>query len=182
MLPFFGSVFPMEPEDTLWHSQVLPPHADQTLTVLSAQPALKQFYLAGGTALALHWGHRTSVDLDFFANDPVDENLLLSNLQHVPGITVIETRPETLHLHVSNTKVSFLGYHYPVLFPFRTYNGIPVADPRDIAAMKLTAVASRGTKRDFVDLYVLSEEYGLNELLTIFTRKFTQADYNLIYR
>ena len=171
----------MEPEDIVWHPEVLPPDADQTLTLLSAQPALKEFYLAGGTGLALQFGHRTSVDLDFFSSDRFSEDTLLSNLQQIPRITVIEKAPETVHLHIGTTKVSLLGYHYPALFPFRIYSGVPVADPRDIAAMKLNAIASRGTKRDFVDLYVLSEKYGLDELLVMFKQKFTQADYNLFH-
>ena len=168
----------MEAENVIWHPEVLPPDAHQTLTLLSAQPTLKSFYLAGGTALALRWGHRTSVDLDFFSSDVVNEEGLLSSLQQISGIKVISRSPETLHLHIGATKVSFIGYHYPVLFPMQQYHGVSVADPRDIAAMKLSAIASRGTKRDFVDLYVLSEKYGLDELLRIFQQKFAQTEYN----
>jgi hypothetical protein len=167
----------MPSEDILWHPEVLLADAQQTLATLSRHPVLQPFYLAG-TALALQCGHRTSADLDFFSNDTLDEDSLLAALKALSGITVVSKSPETLHLHIGSTKVSFLGYHYPALFPFFTYEGVRVADPRDIAAMKLSAVASRGTKRDFVDLYVLSQRYNLKELIRLFDQKFAQTAFN----
>ncbi len=65
-----------------------------------------------------------------------------------------------------------------MLYQFRIYEGIAVADPRDIAAMKLSAVASRGTKRDFVDLFVLCQQFGLDEILRLFERKFARIAFN----
>src|SRR5712691_7574692 len=161
----------------VWHPEVLLQDAQQTLATLSTQPAVQPFYLAGGTALALQWGHRQSVDLDFFSEEIVNEDQLLAALQNIEGITVVSKSPETLHLHIGSTKVSFLGYHYPMLFPLSIYKGIKVADPRDIAAMKVSAIASRGTKRDFVDLYLLSQKYGLDEVIRLFERKFSQATF-----
>jgi hypothetical protein len=69
----------MEPE-IVWHPEVLPADAHKTLVELSALPVMKQFYLAGGTALALQWGHRISVDLDFFTPEPFDANVVLGLL------------------------------------------------------------------------------------------------------
>ena len=171
----------MPSENIVWHPEVLPADAQETLGTLSPHPALQPFYLAGGTALALQWGHRTSADLDFFSNDTVSEDALLAALQGLRVITVVSKSPETLHLHIGSTKVSFLGYHYPALFPFLAYGGIRVADSRDIAAMKLSAVASRGTKRDFVDLYVLSQQYSLKELIRLFDEKFAQTAFNDVH-
>ena len=167
--------------EVVWHPEVLSPEVRATIEQLSVQRALDRFYLAGGTALALQWGHRTSVDLAFFMSDTMNEDLLLGSLQELPEITVISKAPETLHLHVGATKVSFLAYHYPVLFPLNKYLDVSVADPRDIGAMKLSAIAARGTKRDFVDLYVLSERYGLVELVNVFEQKFVQAGYNRVH-
>ena len=167
--------------DIAWHPEVLSADAQKSLESLSRQPALQPFYLAGGTGLALQQGHRTSVDLDFFCSGAFSEDTLLSTLQSAAGIRVISKAFETLHLHVGMTKVSFLGYHYPLLFPLSAYSGIKVADPRDIAAMKLTAIASRGTKRDFVDLYVLCQRYRLKELIGLFEQKFGQTEYNPVH-
>lgn len=73
---------------------------------------------------------------------------------------------------------ALLGYAYPVLFPTGGFEGVTAADPRDIACMKITAIASRGTKRDFVDLYQCARQFGLQELLGLFTRKYAETRYS----
>jgi len=114
--------------------------------VLADRLELRHFYLARGTALALQWGHRIC-RFGFFSYDKVDEDSLLGNLQAIPETSVVSKASETLHLHINSIKVSFLGYHYKVLYEFQTYKGIAVADPRDIAALKLSAVASAQFER-----------------------------------
>jgi hypothetical protein len=169
-------------EPTVWHPEVLPADATKTIVLLARQPAVSSFYLAGGTALALQWGHRVSVDLDLFSMETVNESLLRGTLQkEIQNMKVVSQAPQTLHLEIGSTKVSFLGYPYPMLFPLKRYEGIHVADPRDIAAMKLDAVASRGTKRDFIDLYVLCQHYGLDEVLRLFDRKFSSVAFNDVH-
>src|SRR5688572_28805857 len=118
----------MQREDTPWHPEVLPKESFEVLTQLASKAVLLPFYLAGGTALALQWGHRTSVDLDFFSSDTFSEEVLISALQPLHAMHIISKAPETLHLHAGTTKVSFLGYHYPVLFDLIPYSGIQVAD------------------------------------------------------
>jgi hypothetical protein len=81
----------------------------------------------------------------------------------MPNFSLVAKGPHTLHLVTQGTKVSFLGYAYPVLFPAAHFENVSVADPRDIACMKLSVIASRGTKRDFIDFYVVSEQYGLKK-------------------
>ena len=163
-----------------WHREVLPPETQQAIAGLSTIGAARAFYLAGGTALAVQWGHRTSADLDFFTADAFSEEMLIGAFE-LGSVRVISKAPETLHLHIGNCKVSFLGYHYPVLFPLKTFDRIRVADPRDIAAMKLSAIASRSAKRDFVDLYMASLRYDLGELVDVFEQKFAAADYNIVH-
>ncbi len=77
--------------------------------------------------------------------------------------------------------MSFLGYEYPVLFPTHAYLGVAVADPLDIACMKVSAIAGRSTKRDFVDLYIAAQRYGLIEILRLFDRKYAQTHYSRIH-
>lgn len=74
--------------------------------------------------------------------------------------------------------MSFLGYLYPLLFPLRDFEGVAVADPRDIACMKLSALTARGARRDFVDLFVAACQFGLSELIQLFERKYTRASYS----
>jgi len=58
---------------------------------------------------------------------------------------------------------------------------VAVADPRDIACMKISAIASRGTKRDFIDLYVSTQRFGLADVLQLFGRKYQQAGYQRMH-
>ena len=166
----------MESNSLVWHREVTTPHAERALHDLHALGVLDRCYLAGGTGLALHFGHRRSHDLDFFNRDPVEPEALIRRLKSLDGFALASQAPDTLHVTVGTIKVSILAYPYPVLFPFATYLSVNVADPRDIACMKLSAAAGRGTKRDFVDLYVTAKQYGLALLLEWFKQKY--ADVN----
>jgi hypothetical protein len=68
-----------------------------------------------------------------------------------------------------------------VLFPFRSFLGTRVADPRDIGCMKISAIASRRTKRDFVDLYAVCRQIGLKQLLDWFHEKFAKTNYSKVH-
>ncbi|MFQ5792108.1 MAG: nucleotidyl transferase AbiEii/AbiGii toxin family protein [Acidobacteriota bacterium] len=165
----------------MWHPEVIPPFAQDAISALNTVSPALPFYLAGGTGLALHFGHRRSYDLDFFSGETVDEEALLRDLQGLEGLTVLAKTRQTLELHLGETPVSFMGYPYPLLFATARYSGLEVADPRDIACMKLSAIQSRGTKRDFVDLYVASKQYPLADLIGLFERKFAALRYNIVH-
>ncbi len=164
-----------------WRRETITKAMEGTVQSLHDRTVLEGAYLAGGTGLALQFGHRQSLDLDFFVRDSFDEDRLLQRIQGIPGVSVATRAPQTLHLTIQSVKVSFLGYAYPLLFPCAPFLGVPVADPRDIACMKITAIASRGTKRDFVDLYAAGQRHGLAELLALFERKYAQTAYNSIH-
>ena len=161
-----------------WHSEVIPASTEATLCVLRDANLVNGVYLAGGTGLALHFGHRLSLDLDFFAAEHFDEDALLQNLQKLSGFALVAKAPYTLHTTIEKTKVSFLGYAYPILFPPVPFLGVAIADLRDIACMKLSAIASRGTKRDFIDLYACAKRYGLEEILKMFETKYVQTHWS----
>jgi hypothetical protein len=171
----------MESTGKIWHTEVISSPTEETFQHLSALESIRNFYLAGGTGLALHLGHRRSVDLDLFCARPFDEEAILADIRPLPNIRIIARAPQTLHLHIAGTKVSFLGYNYPVLFPFEYFRKFAVAAVLDIAGMKLNALANRGTKRDFVDLYSIAQNYELVGLLAQFERKFEQVHYNRIH-
>ena len=162
----------MPNERNSWHRKVIAGATDETLQHLLRVKLLDGFYLAGGTGLALQFGHRLSHDLDFFASTLFDEDALLQRLQGQPNLSLAAKAPHTLHLTIGGTKVSFLGYAYPLLFPLSQFSGVAVAEPRDIACMKISALASRGAKRDFVDLFFASQHFGLEELLRLFALKY----------
>lgn len=164
-----------------WHREVISDATESALRSLRDAELLERFYLAGGTGLALQIGHRRSEDLDFFAQELFDENILLQHIERTEQLARVEKAPHTVHATLRDTKVSFLGYQYPLLFPLGRFLDIPVADPCDIACMKISAIASRGTMRDFVDLYVTAQEYGLPELLQLFDRKYAKTGYNKVH-
>jgi hypothetical protein len=168
-------------EPGAWHQEVIPASTEATLGALRDAHLTDRFYLAGGTALALRFGHRLSFDLDFFSPEHFDEEALLQRIQTLAGFALVAKAPYTLHATVRKTKVSFLGYAYPVLFPTNPFLDVAIADPREIACMKVSAVASRGTKRDFVDLYVCAERYGLTEILRLFEQKYAQTNCSRIH-
>ncbi|MDP8981336.1 MAG: nucleotidyl transferase AbiEii/AbiGii toxin family protein [Acidobacteriota bacterium] len=169
------------PNDVSWHPEVVTPATLTTLSVLHNKGLLTGTYLAGGTALALHLGHRLSVDLDFFINELFDQEAMLQRIQEVPEFSLVAKAPHTLHANIQGTKVSFLGYQYPLLFPLVLFMGVPVADARDIACMKISAIASRGTKRDFIDLYLAASQYGLGHLFDLFQRKYVKTGYSRLH-
>lgn len=138
------------------------------------------FYLAGGTALALQLGHRESVDLDFFATNFPKGSLLLAEIRNL-GPEVVYQDEDTVDCFIDGVKVSFLLYKYPIIWPLVDFWGLKMADFRDIGAMKLSAVASRGSKKDFIDIYFLLQKLSLEELILAFRQKFEGVDYSFIH-
>jgi hypothetical protein len=165
----------------MWHREVIDPKVEHTLRDLHESSLLTPFYLAGGTGLALHLGHRRSVDLDFFTSETFNEDSLLKKVQTLRKFSLVAKEPGTLHAQIGGTKVSFLAYAYPLLFPCEAFLDVKVADPRDIACMKVSAIASRGTKREFIDLHAVAQPYGLPQILAWFMEKFASAHYSAVH-
>ncbi len=173
----------MAPDDAgfVWHPEVIADEVAATLVTLHDRSVLEPFYLAGGTGLALALGHRRSVDLDFFTQAAFDEESVLRHIETLPAFSLVTRDRETLHVTIGQTKVTFLGYRYPLLLPTRRFLNAAVAQPRDIACMKVSAIANRGTKRDFVDLYFAAKEGGLGTILRWFTAKYARTHYNPLH-
>ncbi len=147
------------------HLEALPKQGRDTAGKLGRLPWLEDFYLAGGTALALLFGHRISVDLDFFSQK---NTLGFSERQRAVAdlislrAQIEEEKEGTVHIRCQNTHVSFFRYAYPLLRPTTRWEGLQIAHPEDIALMKMGAIIGRGSKKDFFDLYVLLHEGGLS--------------------
>lgn len=161
-----------------WHREVLPTGWIDAAHDLGTRRAFDGFYLAGGTGLALQRGHRLSVDLDLFSESDFASSIVRDRLRGLDGLRNLELAPGTLHLELRGVKVSFLHYPYPLLFPLMDFDGLAVADPRDIACMKLDALANRGTRRDFVDLHLLARAYGLQQIFEWFATKYASVSFN----
>jgi len=178
----------MNSEKSHWHPEILPGIASEVLWDLNKNSIISSFYLAGGTGLALSLGHRISHDFDFFAADLFNEEILIQKFKGLEELTIISKAQHTVHITFKKTRISFLGYSYPLLFPTKKFDtgdspgvNLEVADIRDIAAMKFSAVAARGTKRDFIDLYAVAQQYNLSQLFEIFKQKYAQTPYNKVH-
>lgn len=137
----------------------------QLIKKISTFPEISEsFYLAGGTALALHLGHRKSVDLDLFCRKKFDEKNISNILQNIGG-EISSTYSQTVHGVVDNAKVSFIRFNYKMLFPFeKKIEKIQLASLADIAAMKIMAVSHRAEKKDFYDMYEILKTFPVSEL------------------
>lgn len=139
------------------------------------------FYLAGGTALALQLGHRISIDLDFFTPNDFSTYELIAQLKTIGILTIEDQSERTFNGSLDGVKISFFKYQYRLIFSTQDFNGIKLADTRDIAAMKIEAISGRGSKKDFVDLYVLLKIYTIEEILNFFNEKYKECNYNTVH-
>ncbi len=139
------------------HEKVLPRHSVELLNQLEADtsPLLSGWTLAGGTGLAFHLGHRVSEDLDFFRTDSVDVRQLHDVLAPHGNYEMLQEAEHTLTVLLHGTKLSFFHIGDPFIFEPVPHRFFSIADPRDIALMKLAAVSGRGSRKDFADLYVI---------------------------
>lgn len=167
------------------HWEATPPGVREAYETVSLVLGEEEFYLAGGTALALLEAHRLSADLDLFAPAIGDPMVLAGRLKRfAEEVMVLATAPETLYMSIGGIQVSFIGSSYPLLAPpLQPDEGkIPLASRDDIAAMKLAAVASRGARKDFIDLWVLITRHrGLGEYLALYQKKY-RADAGHVVR
>ena len=157
--------------------QTVPEHSLELLKKISPQLSEQGFYLAGGTALALRFGHRISVDLDFFKSEKFDVFKLSEFIKEsFPDYELINETKGSLSVIAVDTKVEFLRYNYPLLESVEQIEGIPFSSLPDNAAMKLSALMNRGSKKDFFDVAELINHLTLEELFDYFFRKFPNVD------
>jgi hypothetical protein len=137
----------------------LAPEQLRTLDALRTVPGIETFYLAGGSAVALHLGHRRSLDLDLFSERGSAEDLEALRAAAVAtlgDVRVLQETETSLRLLIGGVPVDAVRYPYPLLeAPVVGPYGFRVAGLRDLAAMKLSAIARRGIRRDFWDLAVI---------------------------
>jgi len=158
-----------------WHEQVLDKSGQDAARRLALATG-GDFYLAGGTGLALRLGHRISLDLDLFSKDRLLDNsdrLSLQNILTASGkIEVMEEKDGTCHMQLENTAVSLFHYSYKLLKPTSKWAGLKIASVEDISAMKLSAVISRGSKKDFIDLFFICRLHKTADLFNWAEQKF----------
>lgn len=157
------------------------PETAVLLAKVSKTKIAKDFYLAGGTALAIHLGHRESIDLDWFSAKSLNNSGIKKELASLGKFELVSEAEGTINGVLDNIRVSFFYYDCKLLYPFVPFDNINLADERDIAAMKINAISLRGSKKDFIDLYFLLEKYPLKKLIEFFEQKFSNIKYNKLH-
>jgi predicted nucleotidyltransferase component of viral defense system len=120
----------------------------------------RSFYLVGGTAVALHIGHRRSIDFDLFTHAQLNKSRIKAKLMHIPfsQIPVFEDFDQ-LHLLINNVKLTFFSYPYSVLHPINVGSIFSIPSLLSLAAMKAFALGRRAKWKDYVDLYFILHDY-----------------------
>jgi hypothetical protein len=159
--------------------KVLSPEAWRIVRSLVAEGCLEGWTLAGGTGLALQFGHRYSEDLDLFSAEAFETDRLIRRLSEIGPLSIQSRSSATLHAVLGGLRVSFLAMQTPLVYAGTPYRGLTLADTRDIAVMKLVAIGGRGSRKDFVDLFFFLQAGGsLESTLDLTRRRFQRVDYN----
>jgi predicted nucleotidyltransferase component of viral defense system len=136
------------------------------------EPLFDSFVLVGGTSLALQIGHRLSVDIDLFGKSQILESDFLEKLNKLGATLVLKKSTNILICSVNGIKVDFVNYDYPLIGDVVFSEGIRLASLEDIAAMKLNAIAGRGSKKDFIDIYYLLKTFTLEQMIGFYLKKY----------
>lgn len=162
-----------------FHSETLPQGTNLVLENIKKIPDIQNFYLSGGTALSLQLGHRESEDLDFFIKNSFIPQFLQQKLLEHGKLEDVMLDENTLNLFIDGVKLQFLHYPYDLLETLIPWNGIHLSSINDIACTKLITISDRGSKKDYIDLYVILQEVSLQELFTKLEKKYKNIDYNI---
>lgn len=147
------------------------------LNDLMAMPELQQFALVGGTNLSLRLGHRLSIDLDLFTNEPFNPEMIYRALEKRFESTVMASQSEQmLFLFIHDLKIDIVLLPYPWIQSFEEIEGIRLASVPDVVAMKLSAIARRGVKKDFWDIAELLDTHSMEDMIEFYRQKYSSRD------
>ncbi|BCX13574.1 MAG: hypothetical protein KatS3mg085_106 [Candidatus Dojkabacteria bacterium] len=157
-------------------NEVLPDYSFDLFQKISTNSSFNNFYLAGGTSLALQLGHRESIDLDFFTNEPFTTSIMNS---FPAKYEVIRLFDNSIEIFAQDTKIMFFYFAFPLYKPLMKHKGMKLAHPIDIGLMKLLALQGRTTKKDIIDLYFIDQKIiALEKLLEIFEKIYPKEGFN----
>jgi hypothetical protein len=157
------------------YTDTLEPAALELLKSLQSRSYLKGFYLVGGTALALFWGHRKSVDLDLFTHVGFDAENMLEQISQDFPYKIQFSAFNTLKGSINNMKVDIIAHRYPLIDEPYNFDDITLLSVQDILAMKLNAISISGQRsKDFVDIWYALNQFTLEEMLSFYKKKYNQ--------
>jgi hypothetical protein len=156
------------------HWETISPTLRQVMAFFARSEIGQRFYLAGGTGLALQLGHRRSVDLDYFTSTEDVPSIRQPLMEAFKGLNPVlaSTAWGNLLLLVSGVRMGFYGYGFPLVVDLLDAEGTRLASVPDIALMKLDALLSRASRKDFIDLYEICQHISLRELFDLASQKY----------
>jgi hypothetical protein len=159
-------------------AKIIAPGTFSLIQRLQALPFMQNFYLVGGTALALQLGHRNSVDIDLFTTDEFDDTEITELIsKEFSSLSQIFKRKNTIICLINNIKTDFIRHNYRLLQPVITEEGITMLSKEDIAAMKLHAIVQSGKRlKDFIDIYFLLQYFSMQQMIDFFAAKYTYSN------
>jgi hypothetical protein len=146
------------------HNEIINPQQSDLIPFL--KDFRRSFYLVGGTAIALHIGHRQSIDFDLFTPTKLNKSRIKSKLKEIP----FEQKPifedyDQLHMLINRVKVTFLSYPYTIEHPVKVGSFITIPTLLTLAAMKAFALGRRAKWKDYVDMFfILRDHYSIKEI------------------
>lgn len=163
------------------HTEILDERQLACLPTLGKWASTEGFYLGGGTAVALYFGHRRSVDFDWFTSSAIEDPMVLAGGAREAGLQLqnVQTARGTLHGSINGVRVSFFQYRYPQITVPTEWSdyGVRLASLDDLACMKLVTIGQRGSRKDFVDVYILAMRHKpLSEMIALYRRKYSTDD------
>lgn len=161
-------------------TQTVYPETLGILKALMREPLLNDFYLVGGTALSLQIGHRISVDIDLFTNEPFDSIILSAELKQNYNFKENLNRGYFLQGEIDGIKIDILKYPYKPLNSIIEIENVRMVVPADIASMKMAAITNRGRKRDFIDLFFLLKQFSLKQIIEWYQQKYDSEIFMLL--
>lgn len=155
------------------HKETINPYTLELLIRLQQKEYLKGFCLVGGTALALHMGHRTSVVLDLFSDFSFDTAYVVENLSADFNYKLFFPANNTLKGSIDGVQIDILAHRYPYVSPPLIIEDIVMVSVEDIIAMKLNAIAISGQRiKDFIYIFYLLKTYTIEEMIRFYKTKY----------
>jgi hypothetical protein len=139
----------------------------------------KDYFLVGGTSLAMQIGHRQSDDIDLFTQKEIDKeeigDYLFNNYRN--KYLILNSQKTIYQININNIKVDFVKHPYNLVEPVSEDEGIRYLGKYDIAAMKLRAIENSGNRaKDFIDIYYLLKEITLENVFNYYKQKYNIGD------
>jgi len=163
-------------------TQTVVPELMELLKKIMSEKLFSDFNLVGGTSLALQMGHRNSIDIDLFGNSEINSELFIEKLSEFGEVKVAQSTKNILITKINDVKVDFVNYKYPLLSNFLFVDNIRMLSFKDISAMKLNAIAGRGSKKDFIDLYFLLNKFSLEDIISFYETKYKDGSIFMVQK